>query len=221
MPTTIVIGANRGIGFELAKQLREERKHRVIATTRKPCPELDALDLDVVENVDVTSDESIAALAEALKERKLSGMIVAAGVLERNALDSLDFDSIRRQLEVNSIGPLRVVAALRHLIRDEGRIAIITSRMGSISDNESGGSYGYRMSKCAVNIAGVSLARDLAPRGIAVGLLHPGYVRTAMTGGNGNLDPDESARMLLDRYEDLNPDATGVFWHADGKELPW
>lgn len=221
MPTTIVIGASRGIGFELAKQLREDRKHRVIATCRKPCAELSALDVDVVENVDVTSDESIAALAEALKERKLSGMIVAAGVLKRTSLDDLDFTAIRQQFEVNSIGPLRVVAALRHLIRDEGKIAIITSRMGSISDNGSGGSYGYRMSKCAVNIAGVSLARDLAPRGIAVGLLHPGFVRTAMTGGNGNLDPDESARLLLDRYDDLDADNSGTFWHADGKELPW
>ena len=220
MPTTIVIGASRGIGFELAKQLREEREHRVIATTRKPCAELSALDLDVVENVDVTRDDSIAALAETLKERKLSGMIVAAGVLESSSLDEPNFDAIRRQLEVNSIGPLRVIAALRHLVRDGGKIAIITSRMGSLADNTSGGSYGYRMSKCAVNMVGVSLARDLEPRGIAVGLFHPGYVRTEMTGGHGNLDPDESARLLLDRYEDLG-DASGVFWHADGEELPW
>lgn len=220
MPTTIVIGASRGIGFELAKQLKEERKHRVIGTVRKPCADLNALEVDVVENVDVTSDESIATLAETLKDRKLSGMIVAAGVLKSSSLDEPHFDDIRLQLEVNSIGPLRVIAALNHLVRDGGKIAIITSRMGSLADNTSGGSYGYRMSKCAVNMVGVSLARDLEPRGIAVGLFHPGYVRTAMTGGNGNLDPDESARMLLDRYEDLG-DATGVFWHADGEELPW
>lgn len=220
MPTTIVIGANRGIGFELAKQLRD-RKHRVIATCRKTSEALSALDADVVEDVDVGSDESVAQLAKTIADRKLSGIIVAAGILKRNSLDALDVDSIRQQFEVNSLGPLRVVAALRHLVKDGGKIAILTSRMGSVGDNGSGGSYGYRMSKCAANMAGVSLAKDLAPREIAVGLLHPGYVRTAMTGNNGNLDADESASMLLDRYEDLSMDNTGRFWHANGEELPW
>jgi NAD(P)-dependent dehydrogenase (short-subunit alcohol dehydrogenase family) len=93
--------------------------------------------------------------------------------------------------------------------------------MGSIDDNNSGGMYGYRMSKAAVNIAGVSLARDLAPRGIAVALLHPGFVRTEMTGGRGNVDPPEAARGLIARIDELTLETSGGFWHASGKRLPW
>ncbi|MEM9071525.1 MAG: SDR family oxidoreductase [Myxococcota bacterium] len=221
MARTLVVGANRGIGFHLTKQLREVREHSVIATCRRRSTELDSLDVEVIDGVDVTRDDSVAALDKSLGDRKLSGMLVVAGVLKRTSLDNLDWDAIRLQLEVNALGPLRVIAALQARVVDGGRIGILTSRMGSLADNTSGGSYGYRMSKCAVNAAGVSLARDLASREIAVGLLHPGFVRTEMTGGNGNLDPDESARMLLDRYEDLTMETTGRFWHANGEELPW
>jgi NAD(P)-dependent dehydrogenase (short-subunit alcohol dehydrogenase family) len=105
---------------------------------------------------------------------------------------------------------------------DEGsKVGIITSRMGSIADNDSGGSYGYRMSKAAVNAAGKSLAIDLKPRGIAVGILHPGWVRTDMTGRNGLIDANESAKGLLARMDELNLDNTGTFWHANGELLPW
>ena len=221
MSTHVIVGANRGIGLELAKQLHAKEDQKVIATCRKSSEGLNATGAEVHEGVDVTSDEAVAAFAAKMKGRELDGLIVNAGVLERNTLAHLDFDSIRKQLEVNALGPLRVVAALRDALEDGAKGAIITSRMGSIADNGSGGSYGYRMSKTAVNAAGVSLARDLAPRRIAVGLFHPGYVRTDMTGGNGNVDPDEAAAMLLDRYADLDMDHTGVFWHANGEELPW
>lgn len=221
MPRTLVVGSNRGIGFQLAKQLREERGHEVIATCRKVSPELAALDVEVIEGVDVTSDEAVAHLDEALGDRKLSGIWVVAGLLKRTPLENLDWDLMRAQMEVNAFGALRVVAKLHPRVIDEGRIALLTSRMGSMADNGSGGFYGYRMSKAALNAAGVSLARDLSGRRIAVGLFHPGFVRTAMTGGNGNLDPDESARMLLDRYEELDMETSGRFWHANGEEIPW
>jgi len=93
--------------------------------------------------------------------------------------------------------------------------------MGSIGDNGSGGYYGYRMSKAALNAAGMSLARDLAPSGIAVAILHPGFVRTQMTEGSGNIDPDEAAAQLVDRLEALSLETTGTFWHANGQVLPW
>ena len=93
--------------------------------------------------------------------------------------------------------------------------------MGSIADNTSGGSYGYRMSKAAVNAAGVSLARDLEDSGIAVVLLHPGYVRTDMTGGSGQVEPAEAAAGLLARLDELDLAATGTFRHASGESLPW
>ena len=93
--------------------------------------------------------------------------------------------------------------------------------MGSIADNGSGGYYGYRMSKAALNAMAVSLARDLRVAGVAVAILHPGFVKTDMTGNSGNVTPDGAARLLLERIEGLTLDNTGTFWHANGEILPW
>jgi NAD(P)-dependent dehydrogenase (short-subunit alcohol dehydrogenase family) len=100
-------------------------------------------------------------------------------------------------------------------------VAIVTSRMGSIEDNTSGGRYGYRMSKCAVNMAGRSLAHDLKDAGVAVAILHPGFVRTDMTGHQGLVDPPESAAGLIARIDELTLETSGGFWHANGERLPW
>ena len=97
----------------------------------------------------------------------------------------------------------------------------MSSRAGSIGDNGSGGLYGYRMSKAALNMAGMSLARDLAPRGISVAILHPGFIRTDLTGGAGNDDPPVAAKGLLARIDELSPATSGKFLHANGQELPW
>ena len=134
---------------------------------------------------------------------------------------SAALESMRRQFDVNALGPLRVSSALRALMVDGSKIAIITSRMGSLADNTSGGQYGYRMSKAAVNMAGRSLAHDLAPDGIAVALIHPGYVRTDMTGGSGLIDPPEAAAGIAKVVARLDQDNTGGFWHSNGSELPW
>ncbi len=93
--------------------------------------------------------------------------------------------------------------------------------MGSITDNTSGGYYGYRMSKAALNAAGRSLAHDLAPRGVAVAILHPGFVQTPMTGGRGDVDAATAARNLLARIDELTPATSGRFLHANGAPLPW
>jgi NAD(P)-dependent dehydrogenase (short-subunit alcohol dehydrogenase family) len=93
--------------------------------------------------------------------------------------------------------------------------------MGSIGDNGSGGHYGYRMSKAALNAAGMSLARDLASSGVAVAILHPGYVRTDMTDHSGNIDAADAARQLVERLDALTPETTGTFWHVSGQVLPW
>jgi NAD(P)-dependent dehydrogenase (short-subunit alcohol dehydrogenase family) len=147
-------------------------------------------------------------------------LINNAGILEMDRLDGLKFDGIERQLEVNAVAPLRVSTALLPLMREGGKIAIVTSRMGSIADNGSGGFYGYRMSKAAVNAAGVSLAHDVRGKGIAVALLHPGMVATDMTGRNG-IPPADAARGLLARIDALTLETTGRFWHAGtGEVLP-
>jgi len=122
---------------------------------------------------------------------------------------------------VNALGPLRTVHALLAALQTGAKIALITSRMGSMADNTSGGYYGYRMSKAALNAAGVSLAHDLKARRIAVAILHPGYVRTDMTDRAGMIEPDASARLLLQRIDELTLETSGTFWHANGERLPW
>lgn len=218
MAKIVITGANRGIGLELARQ--RAGAHEVVAVVRRSSEELAALDgVRVEEGVDVTDDAAVGALAERLEG--VDVLINNAGILRRETLDALDFDSIRAQLEVNALGPLRLTAALAPRMRDGAKAVFVTSRMGSIADNTSGGAYGYRMSKAALNMACVSLAHDLADRGIAVGILHPGYVRTDMTRHSGHVGPDEAARMLWERIDALGADTSGTFWHANGEVLPW
>jgi NAD(P)-dependent dehydrogenase (short-subunit alcohol dehydrogenase family) len=128
---------------------------------------------------------------------------------------------VRALLDVNAVAPLLLTRALAARMQAGSKVALITSRMGSLADNGSGGYYAYRMSKAALNAAGVSLAHDLRPRGIAVVLLHPGYVRTDMNRGHGTIDADESARTLLQRIDELSVGNTGRFVHQNGEVLPW
>lgn len=218
MRNALITGANRGIGLALAQELGR-RGYRVLGTSRGPAPELE--EVAEVLDLDIAVDSSVTALARQLADTPIHLLVHNAGLLSRETLDDMDVDRLRAQLEVNAIGPIKLTAALRHLLVDGGKIAFLTSRMGSIADNTTGGSYGYRMSKAALNAAGVSLAHDLAPRRIAVVLLHPGYVRTGMTGGRGDWEPEEAAVALADRIEELSMDSTGRFLHAKGHELPW
>ena len=168
----------------------------------------------------MTDDEAVRGLVRQLGETGIDVLINCAGVLTRESLDELDFDAIRRQMEINAYGPLRVTNALLTNLGEGSKVVIITSRMGSIADNTSGGMYGYRMSKAAVNMAGHSLAHDLASRGIAVKLLHPGMVATDMTGGKG-IAAAESAAGLLARIDETMMDSSGSFSHMNGEALPW
>lgn len=220
MKTVVIVGASRGIGLELVKHY-QAAGCAVVATCRTKAPELSATGAEVVEGVDVTRDEGVAALARALEGRKVDVLVHNAGVLERGGLDDLDLSSVSRQLEANAVAPLRVVRALRQRLAQGSKVALVTSRMGSIADNGSGGYYGYRMSKAALNAAGKSLAIDLAPRGVAVVILHPGFVRTEMTGGAGDTSPADAAKNLATRIDELAPERTGRFLHAKGDELPW
>lgn len=223
MSTTLVTGANRGIGLEFCRQLKA-RGDDVIAVCRSSSPDLDQLDIEVIEDVDVADPESVAQLASRLTGRPIDILINNAGVLRRDSLGTLAAESVTDmvdQFRTNSLGPILVTEALMPNLQKGSKVGIVTSRMGSVTDNTSGGYYGYRMSKAAVNIAGVSLARDLADRGIAVALLHPGYVRTDMTGQEGFIDPDEAARGLIQRLDELSMTSSGGFWHTNGEALPW
>ncbi len=219
MSTVLITGANRGIGLELCRQLKK-RGHTIIATCRKASPELEAMDLTIISDVDVSDDGSVNKLARQLEGKELDILINNAGILSVESLDDLDFDRIRKQFEVNTLGPLRVTSALLGNLRGGAKIAFITSRMGSIEDNTSGSYYGYRMSKAALNMAAVSFANDLKSRNISVAILHPGMVATEMTGKRG-IPPAEAARGLIARIDELNMENNGSFRHANGERLPW
>jgi NAD(P)-dependent dehydrogenase (short-subunit alcohol dehydrogenase family) len=224
MQTVLVTGANRGIGLALCRVFKA-RGDTVLAACRKTSPELDALGVEVIDGIDGRSDEAVAKLGQHVAGKPIDVLVLNAGILGHDGVSklepALDLTSVREQFEVNALGPLRVARQLVPGLGKGAKIALMTSRMGSIGDNGSGGSYGYRMSKAALNAMGMSLARDLKSRGIAVAILHPGYVRTDMTGGSGNVDPADAARMLIERIDGLNLENTGTFWHANGERLPW
>jgi len=221
MSLALVTGANRGIGLALVEALLK-RGSRVIGACRTSSPALAQSGAEVVDGVDVTSEEGVAKLAQAVGDRKLDLLVNNAGILLwGDQLTAIDFDGELKQFEVNALGPLRVTAALRTRLAPGGKVALITSRMGSIDDNGSGGAYGYRMSKAALNMAGKSLAVDLKPAEVAVAILHPGMVKTEMVGDHGQIEPADAAKGLLARIDELTLEKTGGFWHANGQTLPW
>lgn len=217
---TVITGGGRGIGLELARQLKA-KGHAVLVACRTRTAELDALGVELVDGLALDESSSHARLLAAIGGRKIDRLVHNAGLLAGGKLESEREEDIAAQFRINAMTPVLLTRALLPAIAQPAKIAIITSRMGSISDNTSGGYYGYRMSKAAVNAAGVSLAHDLRGREIAVALLHPGFVRTRMTGGQGHLEPAESARMLIERIEALTLAESGGFWHCDGTRLEW
>lgn len=216
----VIIGANRGIGYELCKQYTE-KGYKVTATCRSVSERLHALDCDIIEGVDVADDTSVEKLAERFEQGKIDILIHNAGILESDTYSSIDFDSMRRHFEVNSLGPLRTVLALQDKLAAGAKVGLVSSRVGSIDDNDSSNNYGYRVSKTALNMIGKCLSIDLAPYGVAVALLHPGYVRTDMTNKNGLIDADESAAGLIARMDELSMATTGIFVHTSGEVLTW
>eukprot|EP00744_Colponema_vietnamica_P002691 GILI01004191.1.p1 GENE.GILI01004191.1~~GILI01004191.1.p1 ORF type:complete len:229 (-),score=81.90 GILI01004191.1:408-1094(-) len=228
MPLVVITGANRGIGLELCKKY-VARGDTVIAACRSASAELRQLAVSrVIEGVDVASDASVAKFAEEVASlgQNVDILLNNAGILSVETIDELNFEAMVRQFEVNSLGPLRVTAAFRkkNLLKAGSKVAIITSRMGSIADNGTGSYYGYRMSKAAVNMAGSCMAKDLSKEGIAVILLHPGMVATDMTldfGHHNCISTDESAVGLVERIDELSLDTSGCFMHKSGESLPW
>ena len=220
MPTVLITGANRGIGLALAIHYWQ-RRYSVIGVCRQSDKALEACCHHVISGIDLQSDDAVKCLTDALADRRIDLLISNAGILQDEQLGSLDIASIEQQFQVNALGPLRLVSALQANLSVGSKIALITSRMGSIEDNTSGGRYGYRMSKAALNAAGKSMAHDLKSRGVAVAILHPGLVSTAMINFNGQVSPEYAAAQLAERIEALNLKNTGTFWHANGDELPW
>lgn len=216
----VITGANRGIGLAMVKHYLQ-RKAKVYALCRKTSENLQATAAIVVEGIEVTSSESMEKMQKALDGVSVSLLINNAGLLENETLLTMNFDNIKRQFDINTLGPLRVTSALLPNFVSGAKVGLITSRMGSIADNGSGGYYGYRMSKAALNAAGKSLANDLKPNGIAVAILHPGFVQTEMVGYAGDISAEAAAERLAARLDDLTLDNSGTFWHSSGEVLPW
>lgn len=226
MSSVLVVGADRGIAHSISQQLNA-RGDTVIAACLIGNDELAAAGVSVQGGVDVTSQESIDALAARLTDAgvKLDVLIHVAGVMWLDELGSIDYDSFRAQMEINTVGPLRTVEALRGLLHDGSKVGILTSRVGSLTDNGSGGMYGYRISKAAANMVALNLHHDLSKLGISVLALHPGMVATALTkdypGDHTYITPEEAAAGLIADLDALTPETSGRFQHSNGEFLPW
>lgn len=219
-PQILITGANRGIGLALANQYANAGA-RVYAVCRKRSKGLEHENITVIDGVDVTAADAVTRIREVLDGQLLDILINNAGILGRETLYDAPEESILKQFQVNSLAPLRLTIGLLGNLKEGSKVALITSRMGSMADNGSGGYYGYRMSKAALNAAGVSLAKDLETQGIAVALLHPGYVQTDMVNNSGDISADTAAERLRQRIEELNQSNSGTFWHSNGETLPW
>ena len=222
MKNIVITGANRGIGLELATQF--SLNYSVFTLCRKSSSNLSNLsNVTVIEDVDLLSTSSIRNAISQLPDH-IDVLINNAGILNRVVLDLMtddDLQRIRDQFEVNALAPLFLVNQCLSRFKSGSKVALITSRMGSIDDNDSGSHYGYRMSKSALNMAGKSMAIDLNSLGISVGIIHPGWVKTGMTGNTGHFTTKQSAELIIDRIHELNLSNSGTFWHCNGSSLPW
>lgn len=231
MESTLVTGASRGIGLELARQFSDVG-WRVFATCRRPeeAPDLGALAAASggrvsVHRLDVTDAGQVGDLASALRDQPIDILINNAGMYgPRDA----GFGNVREAdwieaLRINTIAPLRLAEAFVSNVEASSRktIATITSKMGSIDDNTSGGYYIYRSTKAAVNMVMRSLSVDLRDRGITCVVLHPGWVRTRMGGDQAPLGVEESVRGMLEVLTRISLDDTGSFLAHDGSTVPW
>ena len=235
MPSVLITGANRGLGLEFAAQYLADGWH-VCAACRQPQSAAklqrlakglakDKVDRIKILAMDVTDQASIARAAAALGDAPIDLLINGAGIMgEPNQnVGNVDYLAWSHVLEVNTLGPLRVVEAfVDHLARSERKLVVtITSGMGSLADNTSGGWIAYRSSKAAVNMVMRSAAIELTPRGISCVLVNPGWVRTDMGGASAPLSPTESVAALRQLIGRLGPAESGKFFHYDGREFPW
>ena len=223
--TIVITGANRGIGFAMAK-ICCQRGDKVYALCRQSSADLDALGVTVIDHVDIATDAGINQALTALTGVNIDLLINNAGILRDENLSDFNKTTITEQFNVNALAPLVLTQALLGCLSVGCKVAFITSRMGSITDNGSGGRYGYRMSKAALNIGAMSLAKDLASEQIAIGIYHPGYVQTDMvnkigSNSNGEISSDVAAQRLLGLMDNLSMAESGVFKHSNGDILPW
>ena len=231
MPSALITGANRGLGLEFARQYVADG-WQVYAACRDPAPasELRRLadgsdDKLRLLAMDVTDPASIHAAAIELNGQAIDLLLNNAGIMgpRGQTIGNIDYKAWQEVFAVNAMGPMRVSEAFVDNVAQSERklIVTLTSGMGSIADNTSGGSILYRSSKAAVNMVMRSLAVDLAPRGITCVVINPGWVRTDMGGANASLEPSESVSRMRHIIATLGPDQSGKFFNHTGREYPW
>ena len=231
MSAVLITGANRGIGLEFAHQYSAD-EWEVFAACRDPSgarqlqemARRSAARLTTIP-MDVTSSESVRSAAKQLGTVAIDLLINNAGTagMPGQRTGDVDYENWVRVLDVNTMGPLRVIEAFAgHIARSRRRLIVtITSGMASLADNTSGGSMAYRTSKAAVNMAMRSVAADLASRRIACIVVNPGWVKTAMGGAGAPLTPEESVAAMRRLIESVGPEESGKFFDYDGSEYPW
>ncbi|KKO49455.1 short-chain dehydrogenase [Arsukibacterium sp. MJ3] len=220
MQHIVITGGNKGIGLALVKQYLT-KGDKVSVICRQPSAELADLDVTLYSGIELSEPQKIKDVAAKFAKNSIDILLNNAGILHKETLENFNESTILKQFQVDSIAPLLLSQQLLAAMKDGGKIAMISSRMGSITDNDSGNYYGYRMAKAALNAGSVSLAIDVAPRNISVGIYHPGYVQTEMVGFGGDISPDEAASHLTKLIAELNPANSGKFYHSNGSELPW
>jgi len=222
-PTVVITGANRGIGLEFVRQWLE-RGAVVHATYRATMGGLSDLEhpLLTCHRVDVRSDEDLVAMFDRI-EGPVDVLINNAGVSDGrwDSLEAIDIDVALDVLAVNALAPVRVVQQASAKLREGSKIAMVSSLMGSIGDCESGRSYAYRASKTALNMLTVAMKPELAERGVATVLLHPGWVQTDMGGPQAPVNTVDSVAGMLARIDELTVATSGSYRSFDGTNLPW
>ena len=225
----LITGANRGLGLEFCRQYLQAG-HYVVACCRSPV-EADTLtslareypSLLRIEQLDIRLEQEHLELVKRLDNLRLDLVINNAGVYGSRVqhLETLNPEEWAEVLLVNAISPLLLSKNLLPTLNQSAKIVFLSSKMGSIADNQSGGCYLYRSSKAALNAGAVSLAIDLKPKGIAVALLHPGWVQTDMGGANALISPEQSVQGLIAVIHSLDSDDSGEFINYDGQPIPW
>jgi NAD(P)-dependent dehydrogenase (short-subunit alcohol dehydrogenase family) len=227
MPTCLITGANRGLGLEFAKQYGAEG-WKVIATCRQPAQAeaLNALEGEIeVHPLDVTDFARVEDLAKKLSGLPIDLLLNNAGIYGPRVVpyNTVDYAAWAEVFRVDTMAPLKISAVFsEHVAKSKlKRIVTITSKMGSIADNTSGGSYIYRSAKAALNAAMKSLAVDLREKQIIVAVFHPGWVRTDMGGPGATIEAFESVAGIRDVIGRLTLEDSGRFINYDGTDLAW
>lgn len=231
MPNTLITGANRGLGLEFARQYLADG-WQVYAACRNPASAFALRRLAEDSGgrlrmlvMDVTDPASIQAAAKKLEDQAIDLLLNNAAIMgpRNQTIGNINYKAWAEVFAINTMGPVRVSEAfVEHVARSGLKLIVtLTSGMGSIADNTSGGSIVYRSTKAAVNMVVRSLAIDLAPRGIVCAVVNPGWVRTDMGGPNARLEPSESIGALRRVIATLGPEQSGKFFNHTGREYPW